>query len=206
MIQTIVSYSLPAIPIVILILEARKPSSRTRTTVIVLSILVSALGFLDIWFDSPFRGDIEKGTANIEVIVDSYATLDRTSILNDQGAGFVLKNNTGDVLLLLDTVSSEIRPLKDGKVMFRAVADLDSFNPGFGMPVSNLKQAAVGLVLFVAMPASSSVISGRVVLGVNEHLLKTFNIDPQTSYEATDQPYQLVGLTTKNLEPLFESR
>lgn len=134
--------------------------------------------------DQPIR----TATTTVEVTVASDEDINTTYL--DRGA-YVAFGKGGESLLMMSSRQCTAKQTGNGKLVHRAVVNMDVSDAAFGKPVRFLEEAKYIQISFVPMPKQSQVIEGRITCIVNGGMLLDMSIPAQ---EITDGKIFVRGL------------
>lgn len=125
------------------------------------ALVIFAVWFLtkssqqDVVCDQPIR----TATATIEITVASEEDINTTYL--DRGA-YLAFGKGSESLLTMSSRQCTAKQQGDGKIVYRAIVNMDVSDAAFGKPVYSLEEAEYIQIGFLPMPEESQVIMGKI--------------------------------------------
>lgn len=141
---------------------------------------------------APYRQPIRTATATVEVTIISNEKVNTTYM--DSG-GYIVFGKGKEALLVMSSTQCRAWQTGEGKVIYRAVFNMDAADSAVGKPVYSLKEAEYTQINFLPMPKESKVLAGKAICTFNNIVRTEITIPPQETVKGL--------IFARNLENVF---
>jgi len=129
---------------------------------------------------APYKQKIRTATATVVITISSKEKVN-IKYMDEGGYIAFLKNN--QPLLIMSSFTCTAIQTGEGKVIYRAIFNMDAKDKAVGKPVYFIKDSDCIQIEFVPMPEKSKVLSGEAICTFNNNVGIEITILPQETKE-----------------------
>jgi hypothetical protein len=160
-----------------------------------IGLVLALVGYWGTWYFgrqaeaiAPYKQKIRTATATVVITISSEEKVN-TKYMDRGGYIVFLKNN--QPLLIMSSTTCTAKQTGEGKVIYRAIFNMDAKDKAVGKPVYFIKDSDYIQIEFVPMPEKSKVLSGEAICTFNNNVRIEITILPQETKERKIFVYDL---------------
>lgn len=160
-----------------------------------IGLVLALVGYWGTWYFgrqaeaiAPYKQKIRTATATVEVTILSKEKVNTTYM---GSGGYIAFGKNNQPLLIMSSTTCTAIQTGEGKVIYRAIFNMDAKDKAVGKPVYFIKDSDYIQIEFVPMPEKSTVLSGEAICTFNNNVRIEIAILPQETKEKKIFVYDL---------------